>query len=226
MLKSSFLSAVCAFALIGTTCAADAMKAPGGDYRKVSELVKLPDFLPGMGTLYVQPKTLPAGPFLAYDRDGKLDLFIGGYFSEQHNLWRRETTRIMPESVEYAKNGGRKYLLGNVSQGAEARFQDVTDASGIRVAGYGMGAAAADVEGDGDVDLYVTAFGADQLFVNRGDGTFTDGTTAAGLGNPLWGSLEAVKQGRAYPGHPATWFDAVDLEGANLVLDDIAQHLT
>ena len=31
-----------------------------------------PDFLPGMGTLYVNPKTLPVGPFLAYDRDGKL----------------------------------------------------------------------------------------------------------------------------------------------------------
>lgn len=45
---------------------------PGGDYRKVSELVKLPDFLPGLGTLYVQPATLPAGPFLAYDRAGKL----------------------------------------------------------------------------------------------------------------------------------------------------------
>jgi hypothetical protein len=45
---------------------------PGGAYRKVSELVKLPDFLPGLGTLYVQPATLPAGPFLAYDRDGRL----------------------------------------------------------------------------------------------------------------------------------------------------------
>ena len=38
----------------------------------MSELVTLPDFLPGLGTLYVQPATLPAGPFLAYDRDGKL----------------------------------------------------------------------------------------------------------------------------------------------------------
>jgi hypothetical protein len=38
----------------------------------VSELVKLPDFLPGLGTLYVDPKTLPAGPFLAYDRDSRL----------------------------------------------------------------------------------------------------------------------------------------------------------
>ena len=72
MLRSMFVSAVCAFALVGTACAADATKAPGGDYRKVSELVKLPDFLPGLGTLYVQPATLPAGPFLAYDRDGKL----------------------------------------------------------------------------------------------------------------------------------------------------------
>src|SRR3954454_14182260 len=45
---------------------------PPAPFRKVSELVKLPDFLPGLGTLYVNPKTLPAGPFLAYDHDGKL----------------------------------------------------------------------------------------------------------------------------------------------------------
>ncbi|HZT50413.1 MAG TPA: DUF5602 domain-containing protein [Stellaceae bacterium] len=45
---------------------------PGGAYKKVSELVKLPDFLPGLGTLYVDPKTLPAGPFLAYDHKGNL----------------------------------------------------------------------------------------------------------------------------------------------------------
>jgi hypothetical protein len=45
---------------------------PGGDFQKVSALVPLPDFIPGMGTLYVDPKTLPAGPFLAYDREGTL----------------------------------------------------------------------------------------------------------------------------------------------------------
>ena len=48
------------------------MAPPGGAYRKVSELVPLPDFIPGLGTLYVQPDTLPAGPFLAYDRTGRL----------------------------------------------------------------------------------------------------------------------------------------------------------
>jgi hypothetical protein len=45
---------------------------PGDAYKKVSELVTLPDFLPGLGQLYVDPATLPPGPFLAYDHDGKL----------------------------------------------------------------------------------------------------------------------------------------------------------
>lgn len=45
---------------------------PAAPYKAVSSLVKLPDFIPGMGQLYVDPNTLPAGPFLAYDHDGKL----------------------------------------------------------------------------------------------------------------------------------------------------------
>lgn len=63
-----------ALALVtGTATAQDLRKAPPGDgYKKVSELVPLPDFLPGMGTLYVKPETLPAGPFLAYDKQGQL----------------------------------------------------------------------------------------------------------------------------------------------------------
>jgi hypothetical protein len=45
---------------------------PGGAYKMVSGLVPLPDFVPGLGTLYVDPASLPAGPFLAYDHQGKL----------------------------------------------------------------------------------------------------------------------------------------------------------
>lgn len=53
--------------------ALDVAKAPPpGAFKAVSSLVKLPDFLPGMGQLFVDPATLPAGPFLAYDHDGKL----------------------------------------------------------------------------------------------------------------------------------------------------------
>ena len=66
---------IAALALTGAACAGGGqtnMTAPGGEYQKVSELVELPEFIPGLGTLYVQPATLPAGPFLAYDRDGQL----------------------------------------------------------------------------------------------------------------------------------------------------------
>lgn len=66
-------AAVALLAMTSVGCAADVTKAPpGGDYKQVSTLVALPDFLPGLGSLYVQPATLPAGPFLAYDRDGRL----------------------------------------------------------------------------------------------------------------------------------------------------------
>jgi len=49
-----------------------AKSPPPAPYQAVSKLVKLPDFVPGLGQLFVDPSTLPAGPFLAYDHDGKL----------------------------------------------------------------------------------------------------------------------------------------------------------
>jgi hypothetical protein len=54
------------------TAAATLREPPGVPYKKVSTLVALPDFVPGLGTLYVDPATLPAGPFLAYDHRGTL----------------------------------------------------------------------------------------------------------------------------------------------------------
>jgi hypothetical protein len=61
-------------ALVSPALAAEMVdKAPPpAPFQKVSKLVKLPDFIPGIGDLYVDPKTLPAGPFLAYDHDGKI----------------------------------------------------------------------------------------------------------------------------------------------------------
>lgn len=62
--------------MAGTTAvlAAESVKKapPPAPYQPVSALVKLPDFLPGLGSLYVDPKTLPDGPFLAYDHKGML----------------------------------------------------------------------------------------------------------------------------------------------------------
>lgn len=45
---------------------------PGGRYRKLSELVRFPDFYPGLGQLWVEPDAFPIGPFRAYDRNGEL----------------------------------------------------------------------------------------------------------------------------------------------------------
>ena len=69
------VSAALALMLAGAlpALAQDVAKSPPpGAFKAVSSLVKLPDFLPGMGQLFVDPATLPAGPFLAYDHDGKL----------------------------------------------------------------------------------------------------------------------------------------------------------
>jgi hypothetical protein len=65
--------ALAAFATVGCTSVMAQEKAPpASNYKKVSTLVALPDYIPGLGTLYVDPATLPAGPFLAYDRQGTL----------------------------------------------------------------------------------------------------------------------------------------------------------
>ena len=67
--------------------------------------------------------TPTAAIWLDYDRDGRLDLFLAGYWPEDVDLWHLKTTRIMPESFEYAENGGRKYLFRNRGDGT---FEDVT----------------------------------------------------------------------------------------------------
>lgn len=73
--RGTFFAAIVALgvlALAPATAAAQTAPAPGDGFRKVSELVELPEFVPGLGVLYVDPATLPAGPFLAYDREGEL----------------------------------------------------------------------------------------------------------------------------------------------------------
>ncbi|MCH7526645.1 MAG: CRTAC1 family protein [Planctomycetes bacterium] len=73
---------------------------------------------------------------------------------------------------------GRSRLYRNVGS---TRFEDVTDTSGVGFVGYGMGAAWGDYDNDGDLDLYVTAFGPNALYENLGDGTFIDVTEASGV---------------------------------------------
>jgi uncharacterized protein len=60
------------FGAVACTSVTAQQAAPPTNYKKVSTLVALPDFVPGLGTLYVDPATLPAGPLLAYDKQGRL----------------------------------------------------------------------------------------------------------------------------------------------------------
>ena len=75
MKLSKLYAAFVAFAILtlaASSWAADIHKSPPANFKKVSELVSLPDYLPGMGTLYVDAKTLPVGPFLGYDKQSRL----------------------------------------------------------------------------------------------------------------------------------------------------------
>ena len=72
-------------------------------------------------------------------------------------------------------------LYRNEGHGA---FSDVSEASGIRVAGYGTGCASADYDNDGRADLLVTQHGPDQLFHGEGGGGFRDVSAEAGIGDP------------------------------------------
>lgn len=104
--------------------------------------------------------------WLDYDGDGLLDLFIGGYYSEEVNLWHLQTTKMMPESFEYAKNGGRKYLFHNLGSG---RFEDVTEKVGIHSRRWALAASAADLRGKGHPDLFIANdYGVSELYFNDG----------------------------------------------------------
>ncbi len=73
----------------------------------------------------------------------------------------------------------------------DGTFRDATPGSGLDVPLYGFGAAPADYDGDGDIDLYVTAYGVNRLFRNLGGARFEDATAEAGVGHPGWSTSAA-----------------------------------
>ena len=124
--------------------------------------------------------------FLDYDGDGCLDLFL---LNNSPRDFSRGDVTTQPSGMRGETPGSQNVLYRNDCHG---KFTDVSRKAGIvQDAGYGLGVAVADLNGDGWPDIYVSNDGApnDVLYVNNGDGTFTNKagrwlkhTSVAGMG--------------------------------------------
>jgi hypothetical protein len=127
----------------------------GHGFTRVSEQAGLPPWINANTAIWFD-----------YDGDGLLDLFVGGYYAENIDLWHIATTRIMPDSFEYATNGGRKYLFHNLGNG---KFEEVSARVGINSHHWALAAAAADLRGTGHPDLFISNdYGVSELYFNDG----------------------------------------------------------
>jgi len=115
------------------------------------------------------PTCLGSGvAMLDYDGDGWLDLYFA-------------TTRNLPLSTSSRSGGNRLYR-----NRGDGTFEDVTVHAGVGHNGFNHGLAVADVDRDGDLDLFLANLGPDVLYLNQGDGTFVDATSIAGLEGDNW----------------------------------------
>ncbi len=149
------------------------------------------------------PEITGAGAgFFDADGDGDLDIYLlqGG----------RPTDPAGPRA---GAPGNALYL-----QETPGRFVDASTASGTADTGYGMGLAAADFDGDGRTDLFITNYGPDVLYRSLGGGRFEDVTASAGVAGQGWSSSAVFCD-----------YDAdgrLDLYVARYVRNDPAKHCT
>jgi hypothetical protein len=130
------------------------------------------------GKLYTPEIMGPGVALIDYDNDGRIDVFLvqGGGLGPNAASAEGTSSRLFHNESGVGPDG--KWHL---------RFVDVTEKSGIRPAGYGMGVAVGDYNNDGFPDLYLTGLGWSQMWRNNGDGTFTDVTKQSGTANAGWG---------------------------------------
>lgn len=137
------------------------------------------------------PRWSTSATFTDYDGDGDLDLFVANYVD----------FTVSGSKICFDPTGVRDYcgplqfrpvpdrLFRNNGNGT---FTDVSESSGItRADGPGLGVVGADFNGDGRSDFYVANDGmANQLWLNKGDGTFDDGALMAGVALNMEGQAE------------------------------------
>jgi hypothetical protein len=151
----------------------------GRTFTRVSDRAGLPGWINANSAVW-----------LDYDRDGWLDLFVAGYWPDDVDLWHLKTTRIMPESFEYANNGGRKYLFHNRHDGT---FEETSAAVGIDSRRWTLAVAAADLFGTGYPDLFLANdYGVSQIYANRSGKQFVDVSTETNVGRTPKSGMNAA----------------------------------
>ena len=145
--------------------------------------------------------------FADFDGDGNMDLYVVMGKNQPNRLYQYDGTGLYTDQavamgcadtrwgtsvkvadydndgdkdIFLANNGGPNRLFMNDGNGA---FTDVTVAAGMSYSGMSHGAAWCDYDNDGFLDLYVSNHErvANQLYHNKGDGTFEDLAVAAGV---------------------------------------------
>jgi hypothetical protein len=151
----------------------------------------------GRSELRHLPETCGGGGlFFDFDNDGWMDIYLVN--SGPSDFY---TPKTPIKNALYRNNG-------------DGTFTDVTDKAGVacgQMGHFGMGAAAADYDGDGFQDLYVTNYGVNVLFRNNGNGTFTNVTDKAGVAAPNWSTC-------------ATWFDYDNDSKLDLFVSSFVQY--
>jgi len=138
------------------------------------------------GKFYLPEITGSGAAVFDFDNDGDLDVFLVQSNVLEPNTkaggtlfpWRGSEPpagRLFRNDLVMAKGGGRTL-----------KFTEVTGKSGIKADGYGMGVAVGDINNDGWPDLYLTNLGHNQMYQNKGDGTFVDVTEKTGTDDPRW----------------------------------------
>ena len=108
-----------------------------------------------------------------FDHDDSLDIFM----SNGCRLPLNQDTRETPGK-----------LFRNLNM---MTFRDCSEKSALRQFGFCCGCAVADANEDGFEDLYLTAYGGNQFWINNGDGTFSEVASENGSLTGVWGSSAA-----------------------------------